>query len=262
MNKREILIAIAVKNGGDYQKILADLYSSHIPEDEEAHLICSKLKCNVLTFLDPEYPEYLKHLFRPPFVLFYHGDISLIEKPINCLAVVGTREPSGIYASATEEIVKECCKDYIIVSGLAKGIDRIAHKTAIDNGGRTIAILGSGINVCYPIENEDIYKDIINSKKHLLISEYPPNSPPDSTHFPFRNRLIAMFSKGILVTESAIRSGSSITVNYGLDFGRDIMCLPSSNFNQSGCNQFLKQGAACVENAIDVYNVMDTKKLL
>ena len=262
MNAREKLIATAVKNGGDYQNTFLDLYNGRTPEDAEAHQICSKLKCNVLTFLDPQYPEYLKHLTRPPLVLFYYGDISLIEKPFNCLGVVGTREPTPIYIQTTEDIVKDCCKDYIIVSGLAKGIDRIAHKTAINNGGRTIAILGCGINKCYPTENEDIYKDIINNRKHLLISEYPPDVPPNFDHFPFRNRLIAMFSRGILVSESSIRSGTSITINFGLDFGRDIMCLPSSNLNNSGCNQAIKAGAICVENVTDVRNVMDGKKLL
>ena len=261
MNIREIIIAEAIFHDGDYDKIYRDLSTHKYFSLEEAHEICKSLKCNALTILDKEYPEYLRHMFKPPFVLFYYGNISLINDPSSALGVVGTRDPSPQKEQLTYDLVSKLCKDYIIVSGLAKGVDRTAHKAVLDNGGRTIAILGSGIDVCYPTENLDIYEQI-KSGRHLLLSEYPNNSEPASRHFPFRNRLIAMFSKGILVTESALRSGTSITVNYGLLFGRDIMCVPSNDLNNSGCNFYIKQGAALVENADDVITIMSNLKLV
>ncbi len=262
MNIREIIIAEAIFHDGDYDKIYRDLSSHKTFSLEEAHEICKSLKCQALTILDRDYPEYLRHMFKPPFVIFYYGDISLLNEPSSALGVVGTRDPSTQKEQLTYELVSKLCKDYIIVSGLAKGIDRAAHKAAIENGGRTVAILGSGIDLCYPTENLDLYEEIKNSGKHLIISEYPNLSTPDMKHFPFRNRLIAMFSKGILVTESAKRSGTSITVNYGLLFGRDIMCVPSNDLNNSGCNFYIKQGAALVENADDVLTIMSTLRLV
>ena len=260
MSLRDIIIAEAIVFEGDYRKILNALTSKTYMDELKANEVCKSLKCNAITIMDKEYPEYLRHMYRPPLVLFYYGDISLIEKPFNCLGVVGTREPSELKRGVTYDVVKDVCKDYIIVSGMAKGIDRVAHKSAIDNGGKTIAILGSGIDVCYPSENEDIYEEI--NHNHLLLSEYPNLVTPNQDHFPFRNRLIAMLSKGILVTESAIRSGTSITVNFALTYGRDVMCVPSNDLNNSGCNAFIKQGAALVENAFDIRNIMDSGKLL
>ena len=254
MKTRDLIIATAVIYDGDWEKMLDSFArKEHIPP-ETVFSIVSNLKCQTLTMLDDNYPSYLKEMHRPPFVLFYEGDISLIEDPTKCLSVVGTRKPSEKGIKVTKEIVEQTCKKYITVSGLASGIDRIAHKTTIESGGKTVAVLGSGIDYCFPNENRDIFKKI--KKDHLLISEYPPGSQPKSEHFPFRNRLIAAFSKGILITESKIRSGTSITASFGLLFGRDVMCLPSSEYNESGCNKFIKEGASLVENADDVLFIM------
>lgn len=250
MTTSEILIAEAVHYNGDWKQIVEAIREKKVLPPEEIIRINNDLKCHALTIMDKEYPEYLKHIFMPPIVLFYEGDISLINEPSKCLAVVGSRGPSEVGVSITKSIVKKTCKDFITVSGLANGIDRIAHKTAINNGGKTIAVLGSGIDCCYPSENQDIFDKI--KKDHLLISEYPPGCPPVSSNFPIRNRLIAMFSKGILVTEARIKSGTSITATYGLNFGRTIMCVPSSRYDECGCNRLIKEGAFLVENADDV----------
>lgn len=255
---REILIAHAIHFNGDWDKLFDSISDREYLSSEEITAANMNLKCKALTIADPEYPEYLRHAFKPPIVLFYEGDISLIQDPSKCLAVVGTRKPTEKGKAITREIVHKTCKEYITVSGLASGIDRIAHVTAIRGGGKTIAVLGSGIDYCYPTENNDIFKKI--KENHLLISEYPPGSPPNQGNFPQRNRLIAIFSKGVLITESSIRSGTSITANFGLSFGREVMCVPSDDFNNSGCNLFIKEGAALVENAEDVFLNMRSGK--
>ena len=255
MTISEILIAEAIYHEGEFKKIIADIRAKKILPDEDIIRLNRKMRSKAITIMDSNYPEYLRHMSYPPLVLFYYGDISLIAKPTDCLGVVGTRGPSAKASEVTKNIVSQTCKRYITVSGLAKGIDRIAHETAIDNGGKTIAVLGCGIDNCYPAENQELLNKI--KKEHLVVSEYPGLTPPNQWNFPIRNRLIAMFSKGILVTESKIKSGTSITVNFGLCYGREIMCTPSSDYNDSGCNKFIKEGASLVENADDVFLVME-----
>ncbi len=254
MTAREMLIAEAVYHDGDWSKIVDALSKKEYLPEEEINRINKSLKCHAITIVDDNYPLYLKQMFRPPIVLFYEGDISLLESSDKCLAVVGTRNPSELGVKMTRKIVEEVSQEFIIVSGLASGIDRTAHLSAMNSGGRTIAVLGSGIDYCFPSENRDIFKRI--KRDHLLVSEYPPGSPPKSERFPIRNRLIAMFSKGILITESKIKSGTSITASYGLEYGKEVMCLPSSDYDDSGCNRFIKAGASLVENAEDVLFVM------
>ncbi len=257
MTKREILIAEAIHYKGDWWKIVDAVTKKDLIDEELAMKYLRSLKCKVLTMFDPEYPEYLKGFTMAPIVLFYYGDISLLSDPKKCLAVVGTRKPSDVGIKMTREIVSSTSKKYITVSGLASGVDRIAHETALDNGGKTIAVLGCGIEMCYPSENYDIYKRIKYSKNNLILSEYPGDTEPDARHFPVRNRLIAQFSKGILVTESKIKSGTSITVNFGLEYSKEVMSVPSSDYGNSGCNLYIQQGAALVENAAQVEFIME-----
>ena len=252
---RDVLICLSVLEGGDWNRILRRVQKNELPSDEEIDAIMKGLKCKCLTYVDAEYPQWLKMMRCPPFVLFYYGDISLLLKePEKCLAVIGSREYSEYGANATREIVKDVAKELVIVSGLAKGIDTIAAETAIAHGGKTIAILGSGIDNCYPLENIPLYNQI--KSQHLLISEYPGKTTPDSYHFPFRNRLIAYLSKCILVTEAGERSGTSITVNWGLCSGKNIMCIPYPFGVSSACHRLIKEGALLVENGNDVLEFM------
>ena len=156
-------------------------------------------------------------------------------------------------------IARDLAKNgYVIVSGLAKGIDSIAHKGAIEGGGKTVAILGSGIDYCYPSENKELYDEIKSS--HLLISEYPNKSMPTPEQFPWRNRIIAGLSNTIVVAEAGIHSGTYITVADGLMNGRNICCVPHMANLNSGCNKLIKEGAALVENAKDVIDEMTIYK--
>ena len=250
MNHRKILIALAVQCKGNWEEIYNKLCLKEFPDEEYVEKVNSKIKCNVLTILDYMYPTYLRNEWRPPFVLFYYGDINLINEPKFCLGVVGTRNPSEFGVRTTQEMVSNLAKDYVIVSGMASGIDRNAHLAAINNNGKTIAIIGSGPDICWPSDNDDIYKII--KKDHLLISEYPPGTSPSPENFPQRNRLIVQFSLGILVVEGSLRSGSSITANIAANTNKDVFCVPSINLNDSVCNKYIKEGAVLVENAEDV----------
>ena len=255
MDARKILVALSIFHHGNWNSIVNALNKKEYPDDYYIEKVNRELKCKTLTMLDPDYPEYLRKLYCPPIVLFYYGDISLIYDFQKCLGVVGTREPTSLGISKTEEIVKETCKKSITVSGMAQGVDRIAHLTAINNGGKTVAVLGSGIDVCYPTCNRDIYE--IMKKDHLVISEYPGQSTPDASHFPIRNRLIAQFSGAVLVTEARLRSGSSITIGYALNYNRHVMCVPSIDFGNSTCNATIRLGAILVENAEQVIEMIE-----
>ena len=167
------------------------------------------------------------------------------------IAIIGSRSNSEYGEKAATEICKDLVKeDFIIVSGLAKGIDSIAHKSCLNNGGKTIAVLGNGLNVIYPKENNDLYKEI--SEKGIIISEYPPNTPPDKENFPNRNRIISALSEGVVVIESKEKSGTMNTVSHALENGKQVFCVPERINYGSGCNKLIKEGAKLIESAKDI----------
>lgn len=250
MNIRNQLIATAIVHHGKWDDILHAIETKTMPSEAETEEICKDIKCGVLTILDAEYPEYLKNYFKPPIVLFYHGDISLIKDNSKNIAVVGSRNPDSISLKHTDDIIKGLTKELNVVSGLAVGIDRQAHESAINNGGKTIAVLGSGIDLCYPSNNEDLYETIKN--EHLLISEHYGVEPPYKGCFPERNRLIAMFARSTLVPFARHRSGTSITVNYTIAAGHLLFCVPSSDLEDSLCNSLIHDGAILVRNSDDI----------
>jgi len=250
MDPRKILIALAMKYDGDWLSIYDHVANKMLMDDKEVEQLNSKCKYQTITILDSNYPQYLKTIYRPPFVLFYEGDISLLKENTTYLGVVGSREPEALYAATTNSIIKSLNKKIVIVSGLAKGIDGIAHKAALESGKKTIAVIGCGLNVVYPMENLTLYKDI--RKKGLIVTEYPQDSPPDKDHFPHRNRIIAAIAYRLFVPHARERSGSIITVGYALEAGKDVLCLPSSDFGNSACNLLIKDGACLVESAQDI----------
>ena len=205
--------------------------------------------------LDEDYPPFLNNVCHPPMVLFYYGDISLLGDYYKNISVVGSRECSDYGIEMTKRIVGDLSKKgYVIISGLAKGIDTIAHQTAIQNGGKTIAILGSGIDYCYPFENRELYRYL--KEKHLVISEYPGHVEPDGYHFPIRNRIIAGLSKTLIVAEAYPRSGSLVTASLALSMNADVMCVPYPAGQKSQCNRLIMSGATLIENVDDVLNQM------
>ena len=182
-------------------------------------------------------------------MLFYYGDLNLVNT--KCIGVIGMRQPSDYGIEVTKTIVsKLVLENYTIVSGMALGIDAMAHQSAMNVLGKTIAVLGSGIDNCYPLKNKTIYE--IMKVNQLVISEYPGNLVPKKINFPRRNRIISGLSESILVTEANERSGTMITVGHALEQGKDIYCIPSRINDSSGCNRLIQQGAKLVMDISDI----------
>ncbi len=213
-----------------------------------------KLGVDIVTYLSDDYPEDLVNIADSPMLLYVKGDKSLLKS--KCIAVVGTREPTRYGRDVTEDFVAElCAKGYTIVSGMARGVDTVAHNTALLHGARTIAVLGCGLDKVYPAENKALFDKI--AEQGLLVSEYALGESPLWFHFPERNRLISGLSCGVLVTEAGLKSGSLITVDCAVDQGKDIFLVPGNVYSKTsaGSNEKLKQlQGALVTQAADILN--------
>ncbi|CAI2600116.1 hypothetical protein AKUH3B111A_07690 [Apilactobacillus kunkeei] len=204
-----------------------------------------------LTIIDDLYPENLKEAYLPPIVLFYFGDLRLLEN--KALAIVGSRNNTEYSVEVIRRLMPDVINNGItIVSGLAKGVDRLAHLAAIANHGKTIAVIGTGLDQYYPRENESLQRTI--AKNHLLLSEYPVGCRPARYHFPERNRIIAGLVRSILVTEAKYRSGSLITANLALQNNRNVLSVPGRIDSELsvGCNDLIQAGAKPVITAKDI----------
>lgn len=203
-----------------------------------------KLGIRVVTIKSDTYPELLKETDAPPIMLYCKGNIDLLKT--ECLAVVGTRRATNYGKTMCKKIVNDVASQGItIVSGLADGIDTVAHKSALEVGGKTIAVLGAGLLNIYPNSNVGLYNDIVE-RGGLVISEYKPSEPIVNYHFPVRNRIIAGLSKATFVVEAGEKSGSMHTKNYALDYGREVFALPArvNDIYSVGCNKLIKCGQA------------------
>ena len=253
---RKVLIFLSLKYHGDWSLIWKDLLDKKIVYSlKDFESIEEKLTCKVVTLYDPEYPESLRHVHRPPFVLYYYGDFSLLNIARKRLAVIGSREASEYGINATKQLINEIDSDYLVISGMAMGIDTIAHVSAIESGKKTVAVLGSGIDYCYPSSNLDLYQTI--KKNHLVISEYPFDTEPKPMNFPYRNRIVAGLADAILVSDAHEKSGTSFTIEYALGMGKTVMCVPHPIGAKSLCNSMIKQGAFLVESAEDIDYLME-----
>ncbi|WP_445634002.1 DNA-processing protein DprA [Nostoc sp. DSM 114161] len=203
---------------------------------------------------DADYPRLLLETPSPPPILYYRGEVELQEnlgqKPL--VGIVGTRRPSEYGIRWTRQISTALAKNgFTVVSGMAEGIDTESHAATMKAGGRTIAVLGTGVDVVYPQKNRDLYKQILTAG--LVVSEYPTKTPPDRTHFPRRNRIIAGMSRAILVMEAPLKSGALITATYANEFGRDVYALPGrvDDYPSQGCLKLLTQGASLILKELD-----------
>lgn len=225
-----------------------DLHSLATQEQTKSNLN----RYAVITIIDKNYPDILKRIKDPPLVLYAQGDRSLLlDSP--ALSVIGTRNPSNEAMRKMELIVRPIIENnWIIVSGMAKGIDRYAHELSLKYSGKTIAVLGGGFHHIYPKQNLGVYHEI--TKRGLVLSEYPPDMPPARYHFPERNRIISGLSFGTLVIEATERSGTLITVDQALDQGREVYAVPGSPLlpQTKGCHQMIQDGAKLVFEADDI----------
>ncbi|MFF2457463.1 DNA-processing protein DprA [Peribacillus simplex] len=204
----------------------------------------SQIHC--LTIFDDEYPFLLKQIFDPPWVLYYKGDKKLLTRK-NTLGVVGTRKPTSYGLEALKSILLPLVKKkFVIISGVAAGIDAESHKITLREGGDTIGVLGGGLMQIYPKSNVTLAEEIVN--KGLLISETPPEVKAEPWMFPLRNRIISGLSQGVFVVEAKERSGSLITAQAALEHGREVFALPGNvtSLESLGTNQLISDGAKLV----------------
>lgn len=198
-----------------------------------------------------DYPRLLAEIPVPPPVLYVRG--TLLREDAVAVSIVGTRKLTAYGREVTRRLATELAEaGVVVVSGLARGIDGIAHEAALAGGGRTIAVLGSGVNVIYPPEHRALAEGIVQSG--ALISDYPPDRGPDAPNFPARNRIIAGLTLGTIVVEAPTRSGALITTDFALDYGRDVFAVPGSVMSHasSGCHRLVRHGARLVTCAADV----------
>ncbi len=214
---------------------------------------------NFWTPADAEYPALLYEITDPPPLIFYRGrpELASALQSIPSVGIVGTRHPSDYGQQWTRRLTRQLvAHDVIVVSGLAKGIDRYAHQQTLDSGGLTIAVLGTGVDQAYPWVNRDLQERI--AQQGLLLSEHPNGTPPDRGHFPRRNRIIAGLSRAVVVTEAPARSGALITAQLANDYGRDVFALPGSLDNPccEGCLELINQGAQMILNDLTLIKAL------
>lgn len=207
----------------------------------------------ICTYWDDDYPQRLRQIPDPPALLYGCG--TLPNDP--GLAIVGTRQPTDVGRLFTERLAEQVASSgTVVISGMARGIDSAAHRGALNGGGKTVAVLGCGIDRIYPPENARLYREIIDLG--ALISEYPPGSEPLPGHFPGRNRIISGLSEATLVVEAARDSGSLITAEFALEQGREVMAVPGGIDRKSsyGPNFLIKQGAHPITEAVEVMEIL------
>jgi len=216
----------------------------------------SQPQCHILTWADTDYPPQLKQISSPPLVLFVRGSLEALAKPQ--LAIVGSRRPTDQGRRLTREFSRELAKlGLVITSGLALGIDGAAHRGALDGGGRTVAVAGTGPDRIYPGAHKNLAVEIVS--QGAIVSEFPPGTPPRPRNFPRRNRIVSGLALGTLVIEATRNSGSLITARYALEQGREVMAVPGDIHNPQakGCNALIRQGARLVETVEEVLEALN-----
>lgn len=210
-----------------------------------------KNKCSLLSLASERYPKLLATIPEPPIVLYCRGDLSLIDKP--SVAVVGSRSATDYGKRVSTMLAKELAQQGVhIISGGAYGIDAAAHDGALQGGGTTCAVLGSGVDVAYPKAHKDLFQTI--EQQGLLLSEYPLGTRPEPFRFPARNRIISGLARGVVVVEATLKSGSLITARLALDQGRDVFAVPGriDSMKSSGCHRLIQQGAHLIHSTEDI----------
>ncbi|MBN2073161.1 MAG: DNA-processing protein DprA [Actinobacteria bacterium] len=228
-----------------------DTKNNPVIEPEAIMSFLNEKNIKVITIGDAVYPYILKQIYAPPPVLFYMGNLELINN--FCIAVVGSRKCTSYGREAARYIAGGLSENGItVVSGMALGIDSEAHMSALEGKGKTIAVMGCGMDRVYPPENRDLFSDIID--RGLVLSEFFPGTPPYKNNFPQRNRVISGLCMGVVMVEAGNRSGASITCELALKQDRDVFAVPGNIFSQHsmGCHSLIKRGAKLVDKTDDI----------
>ena len=210
-----------------------------------------QLGLNIICLDDREYPEWLHHIPNPPVILYIKGDASALAEP--GISIVGSRAASSYGLRMAETLAGQLAGLGItVISGLALGIDTAAHQGALKGGGSTVAVLGCGLDLIYPPQNRALFEIIPN--RGALVSEYPLGTQPDGFRFPARNRIISGLSRGVVVVEATLKSGSLITAELALEQGREVFAIPGrvDSLKSAGCHRLLQQGAKLVMSVTDI----------
>ena len=236
---------------GMTSQIAEEILSFDKREVEKQIKEIDKYNVSILSILDDEYPQMLKNIYSPPIMLFVRGK-EMLKKDIN-IAIVGTRRASFYGMQASEKFAYELgCSGITIVSGLATGIDANAHKGALKANAKTVAVLGCGVDICYPLSNKKLFAQIL--EKGTIVSELPMGFQPSRITFPMRNRIISGLSKGVVVVEAAKKSGSLITADLAAEQGRDVFAVPGriDCSVAQGTLELIKNGAKLVQHTNDI----------
>jgi DNA processing protein len=220
-----------------------------------------RLRARVVTWEDAEYPPRLKEIAAPPPVLYVRGSIDAVDEV--AVAIVGTRRPTAYGQQVARQIGGElAAAGLTVISGLARGVDAIAHRAALDAGGRTLAVLGSGIDVIYPPEHRSLAAAIVESG--ALVTDYCVGRQPEAVNFPARNRIISGLALAVVVVEAGATSGALLTADFAAEQGREVLAVPGSIYNRAsaGCNRLIQNGARPLLAAIDVVEALDLEVTL
>jgi DNA processing protein len=248
--------------GGKMAAMLAGGAQVKVARQKAAQMIQQSVELgySVICPEDRLYPERLRHAEDAPVVLYCHGNVCLLTMPT--VAIVGSRAATSYGKRVSFELGRELARHGIgVVSGMAMGIDGEAHRGALAGGGKTIGILGCGIDVIYPHQHKKLFQEVAESG--VLISEYPPGTPPDAFRFPERNRIISGIASGTVVVEASLKSGSLITARLALDQGRDVFAVPGriDSAKSQGTHRLLQQGAKLVNSVNDILEEFDMAEL-
>ncbi|MGX7073673.1 DNA-processing protein DprA [Falseniella ignava] len=261
LTNRQILNVLEYGENFDQELLLGDIaevsgcrnpavFMERYFQIDDAYLEKEFRKFPSFSILDDCYPWDLSEIYDAPALLFYKGNLDLLKFPK--VAVVGSRSCSNQGTKSVQKVIQSLENELIIVSGLARGIDTAAHMAALHNGGRTIAVIGTGLDIFYPRANKRLQEYIGNH--HLVLSEYGPGEEPLKFHFPARNRIIAGLCRGVIVAEAKMRSGSLITCERAMEEGRDVFAIPGSILDgrSDGCHHLIQEGAKLVTSGQDV----------
>ncbi len=250
------LVAIEGLGSQTVESIVAERSQRHPDRILQAH---EQANPHFITPADPEYPRLLLEIADPPAVLYYRGKLEWLANwsSIPGVAMVGTRAPSDYGRRWTRKLsVTLAQSGFAIVSGLAEGIDTEAHRSCLTADGKTIAVLGNGVDIVYPWSNRQLYQQVL--EKGLVLSEYPDGTQPDRVNFPRRNRIVAGLCRAILVLEAPKKSGALITAHLANEYGRDVYVLPGSldNVKSQGCLNLIRKGAEMILSEADLLEML------
>ncbi len=229
------------------KNLINNILDKKVRNDVNNHISYMKRQnIDIMCIIDKEYPNNLKQIYDPPITLYIKGNKNILNN--TSIAIIGCREASDYGKKVSRYFAHNLAKKNInIVSGLAKGVDSYAHIGTLSTNGKTIAVVGNGLDIIYPIENMGLCKKILQNGG-AIISEYPLGTKPEKNNFPARNRIISGISKGVIVVEAKEKSGTLITVDFALEQGRDVYVIPGNinSINSIGTNNLIKQGAKIV----------------